>query len=216
MRRAASVAALLTLASASCRGEDRKLAETHELLKLGLEDLMKVRVTTVSRDESTVGRSPAAVFVIDQEQIRRSGATAFPELFRMVPGMSVASVDGNKWAVASRGFNNRFAKNLLVQVDGRTVYAPLTAGVFWDTVDFPLADIERIEVIRGSRDERRPGEASVAREQGRRPLPARPLHLFLPRESASRAHGLRLARLVHDLHAAAPQQHAATGAHAAE
>ncbi|MCX6982145.1 MAG: hypothetical protein NTV08_15550 [Verrucomicrobia bacterium] len=94
MRRAASAAALLTLASASCRGEDRKPAETHELLKLGLEDLMKVRVTTVSRDESTVGRSPAAVFVIDQEQIRRSGATAFPELFRIVPGMSVASVDG--------------------------------------------------------------------------------------------------------------------------
>src|SRR5438132_13464530 len=79
----------------------------------------------------------------------RSGWTAIPELFRMVPGMSVASVDGNKWAVASRGFNNRFAKNLLVQVDGRTVYVPLTAGVFWETVDYPLADIERIEVIRG-------------------------------------------------------------------
>ena len=148
--RTAGLASLLALASMSCSAEDRTNGETHELLKLGLEDLMKVRVTTVSRDESTVGQSAAAVFVIDQEQIRRSGATALPELFRMVPGMSVASVDGNKWAVASRGFNNRFAKNLLVQVDGRTVYAPLTAGVFWDTVDYPLADIERIEVIRGS------------------------------------------------------------------
>ena len=114
-----------------------------------IDELLNVRVTTVSREESTVGESAAAVFVITQEDIRRSGATMIPELLRMVPGLAVALIDGNKWAVASRGFNNRFAKNLLVQVDGRTVYHPLTAGVFWETVDYPLVDIERIEVIRG-------------------------------------------------------------------
>lgn len=110
---------------------------------------MDVEVTTVSRMESTVRKSPAAISVITQEDIRRSGATYIPELLRMVPGLHVARLDGNKWAIASRGFNDRFAKNLLVQVDGRTVYAPLTAGVFWEVVDYPLEDIERIEVIRG-------------------------------------------------------------------
>lgn len=119
------------------------------LREMSLEDLMNVEVTSVSRSESTVGESPAAVFVITQDMIRRSGATVIPEVLRMVPGLHVARIDGNKWAVASRGFNGRFAKNLLVQVDGRAVYNPQIAGVFWDGVDVPLEDVERIEVIRG-------------------------------------------------------------------
>jgi iron complex outermembrane recepter protein len=81
--------------------------------------------------------------------IRRSGATALPELFRMVPGMNVARIDGNKWAVSARGFNQRFQDKLLVQVDGRTVYTPAFSGVYWDTVDYPLEDVERIEIVRG-------------------------------------------------------------------
>lgn len=123
--------------------------EPPDYTKLSLEELMKIKVTTVSRTESTVGRSPAAVFVITREMIRRSGATVLPELFRMVPGMDVARIDGNKWAVSVRGFNQRFGDKLLVQVDGRTVYNPLFSGVYWDAVDYPLEDIERVEVIRG-------------------------------------------------------------------
>ncbi len=111
--------------------------------------LANIKVTSVSRTESTVAHSPAAIFVITPEMIQRSGATAIPELFRMVPGMNVARLDGNKWAVGVRGFNDRFSNKLLVQVDGRTVYNPSFSGVFWDTVDYPLEDIERIEVIRG-------------------------------------------------------------------
>jgi len=110
---------------------------------------MNVRVTTVSREESTVGESPAAVFVITQEMIRRSGAREIPEVLRMVPGLDVARIDGNKWAVSSRGFNDRFFGSMLVQIDGRTLYNLVTSGVYWDTVGYPLADVERIEVIRG-------------------------------------------------------------------
>jgi iron complex outermembrane receptor protein len=123
--------------------------EPPDYTKLSLEELMKIKVNTVSRTESTVGHSPAAVFVITREMIARSGATVLPELFRMVPGMDVARIDGNKWAVSVRGFNQRFGDKLLVQVDGRTVYNPLFSGVYWDAVDYPLEDIERIEVIRG-------------------------------------------------------------------
>ena len=119
------------------------------LRQLELEQLMDIEVTTVSRTESTVGESAAAVHVISRENIRRSGATTIAELFRRVPGMDVARIDNSKWAVSSRGFNDRYANMLLVQIDGRTVYNPLFAGVFWDTVAYPLEDIERIEVIRG-------------------------------------------------------------------
>jgi iron complex outermembrane receptor protein len=110
---------------------------------------MDVAVSSVSRQESTIGRSPAAVFVITPEMIRRSGATTVPELLRMVPGVEVAHIDANKWAISIRGFNGRFADKLLVQIDGRSVYVQSFSGVFWDTQDVVLQDIERIEVIRG-------------------------------------------------------------------
>ena len=110
---------------------------------------MDMEVSTVSRTESTVGRSPAAVFVVTNEMIRRSGARSVPEVLRMVPGVQVARIDANKWAVTIRGFNGRFANKLLVQIDGRSVYTPLFGGVWWDAQDVVLEDIERIEVIRG-------------------------------------------------------------------
>ena len=119
------------------------------LKRLSLEELLNLEVTTVARQESTVGQSPAAIYVITQAEIRRSAVTTIPELLRRVPGVNVARVDANKWAISARGFNDRFANKLLVQMDGRTVYSPIFSGVFWDTMDYPLADIERIEVIRG-------------------------------------------------------------------
>jgi iron complex outermembrane receptor protein len=119
------------------------------LAPLGLEKLMDLPISSVTRRESTVGESAAAVSVISQEDIRRSGATTIAELFRRVPGMNVARVDNNKWAISARGFNDRFSNKLLVQRDERTIYDPLFAGVYWNAVDYPLEDIERIEVIRG-------------------------------------------------------------------
>ena len=119
------------------------------LSPLGLEKLMDIEVTSVTRSEGTVGESAAAVAVISQEDIRRSGATTMAELFRRVPGMNVARIDNNKWAISARGFNDRFSNKLLVQRDGRTIYDPIFAGVYWNAEDYPLEDIERIEVIRG-------------------------------------------------------------------
>ena len=126
-----------------------EIQRSPRLAPLGLEKLMDLEVTSVTRKESTVGESAAAVSVISQEDIRRSGATTIAELFRRVPGMDVARIDTNKWAISARGFNDRFANKLLVQRDGRTLYDPIFAGVYWNAVDYPLEDIERIEVIRG-------------------------------------------------------------------
>jgi iron complex outermembrane receptor protein len=107
-------------------------------------------VETVDRQVSTVGRTPAAVFVITPEMIKRSGARYIPEVLRMAPGISVAKIDSSTWAITARGFQGRFANKLLVQIDQRVVYSPTTyGGVFWDVQNIPLADVERIEVIRG-------------------------------------------------------------------
>ncbi len=116
---------------------------------LSLEELMDVEVTSVSKRPQRLADAAAAIFVITQEDIRRPGATNIPELLRMVPGVEVARIDANKWAVSVRGFNARFSNKLLVLIDGRSVYSPLFSSVFWDIHDLVLEDIERIEVIRG-------------------------------------------------------------------
>ena len=120
-----------------------------DITALSLEELLAVEITSVSKKAEKASDAAAAVFVVSQEDIRRSGATSIPEVLRMVPGLQVARIDGNKWAVSSRGFNAFSSNKLLVLMDGRTMYSPLFSGVLWDTQDTMLDDIERIEVIRG-------------------------------------------------------------------
>jgi iron complex outermembrane receptor protein len=120
-----------------------------DLLEQSLEDLMNIHVTSVSKADQKMSQVAAAMFVIEQEDIRRSGATNIPDLLRMVPGLDVAQINANTWAISVRGFNSQFANKLLVLVDGRAVYTPTFAEVFWDALDVPLEDIDRIEVIRG-------------------------------------------------------------------
>lgn len=108
------------------------LAQTSQtdLTQVSIEDLMKVEVTSVSRHEQSLSQIAAGVFVISAEDIQRSGATNIPDLLRMVPGVQVASINSNAWAVSVRGFNGRFANKVLVMVDGRTVYVPSFGAFF--------------------------------------------------------------------------------------
>lgn len=114
-----------------------------------LEKLLSETVTSVAKKEEPLLESPSAIFVITQEDIRRSGATSIAEALRMAPGIQVAHIDANKWAITSRGFNQLYANKLLVLIDGRTVYTPIFSGVYWEVQDMFLADVDRIEVIRG-------------------------------------------------------------------
>jgi iron complex outermembrane receptor protein len=119
------------------------------LKQLSLEELGNVEVTTVSKDPQRVLRTPAAIFVITQEDIRRSGATSIPDALRSAPGVQVARIDADHWSVSIRGFAGQFSKSLLVLIDGRSVYTPLYEGVYWNVQNVMLEDVERIEVIRG-------------------------------------------------------------------
>jgi iron complex outermembrane receptor protein len=119
------------------------------LTQLSLEDLMKVKVTSVSRKEQSLSKVGAAVFVISQEDIRRSGMTNIPDLLRLAPGVDVARVAANTWAISIRGFNDRYSTKVLVLIDGRSIYNQEFSGVWWDQQGVPLEDIDRIEVIRG-------------------------------------------------------------------
>jgi iron complex outermembrane receptor protein len=120
-----------------------------DLTQLSLEDLMDIEITSVAKKAQKLSEAPAAVFVITNDDLRRSGVTSIPEALRMVPGLQVARIDANKWAITPRGFNGRFSNKLLVMMDGRSVYTPLFSGVYWDMKDTLLEDVDRIEVIRG-------------------------------------------------------------------
>ncbi|HLW99514.1 MAG TPA: TonB-dependent receptor [Candidatus Acidoferrales bacterium] len=120
-----------------------------DLGQMSIEDLMSLQVTSGAKKGEPVQRTAAAIFVITSEDIRRSGATTLPDVLRLAPGLDVAQINGSTWAVSSRGFNDEFSNQMLVLVDGRTAYSPLYSGVFWEALDMLLADIDRIEVIRG-------------------------------------------------------------------
>lgn len=120
-----------------------------DYLDLTLEQLLDANVVSASKKMESVADAPAAIYVVTNEDIQRSGVTTIPDALRMVPGMVVARSDSNSWAISIRGFNSTLANKLLVLIDGRTVYNPVFGGVLWEAHDLVLEDIERIEVIRG-------------------------------------------------------------------
>src|SRR2546429_64047 len=146
------VALLLLSGSAPVSwGEVTETSETTDgrLTQVSLEQLGQIEVTTASKRPVKVSQTPAAIYVVTEEDIRRSGATSIPEALRLVPGVEVARIDSNTWSLGVRGFGSALSRSVLVLIDGRSVYTPLFAGVYWQVQDTLLEDIERIEVIRG-------------------------------------------------------------------
>src|SRR5260370_21111467 len=101
------------------------------LTQVSLEQLGEIEVTTASKRPVKVSQTPAAIYVVTQEDIRRSGATSIPEALRLVPGVEVARIDSNTWSLGVRGFGSALSRSVLVLIDGRSVYTPLFAGVYW-------------------------------------------------------------------------------------
>jgi iron complex outermembrane receptor protein len=128
---------------------DRQTRSSRELADLSIEELMNESVTSVSKKEQKLGDAPAAIAVLSNDDLRRSGATTIADALRLVPGVQVAAIDSGNWAISSRGFNSQFGNKLLVMIDGRTIYSPLFSGVYWDAQQMLLEDVDRIEVIRG-------------------------------------------------------------------
>lgn len=144
-----SVNALLGAALLALGSNHARAAEEVDPFALSPEQLFDATVMSVSKSDEKLKDVPAAVYVLTNEAIMRSGATSIAEALRGVPGMQVARGNANAWAISVRGFNSGLANKLLVLIDGREVYDALFSGVYWDIQDYPLEDIERIEVVRG-------------------------------------------------------------------
>jgi iron complex outermembrane receptor protein len=124
--------------------------QAQQLKSLTLEQLGNLEVTTQSKEPTEVWNTPAAVYVLTSDDIRRSGVTSVPDALRLVPGVNVFRVNGSRnWAVGIRGLADQFSRYVLVLIDGRSVYTPLFGGVLWTINNVMLEDIDRIEVVRG-------------------------------------------------------------------
>src|SRR5712671_6252788 len=132
-----------------CSGRGAESVSSDSWKDLSLDELINIKVTSVSKRETPLEDSPAAIAVLTGDDIARLGMTSVAESLRAVPGMAVARMNANVWAITARGLNNQYANKLLVLVDGRTVYTPTFGGVYWDLQDLILEDLDRVEVIRG-------------------------------------------------------------------
>lgn len=141
-----ALGALAALMFAHGHSADLRVAD---LADLSLEQLANIEVTSVSRRAERLSDAAASIYVITNDDIRRSGVTSLPEALRLAPNLQVARTSASGYAISARGFNNSVANKLLILIDGRTVYTPLFSGVFWDSQDVMLEDIDRIEVISG-------------------------------------------------------------------
>lgn len=126
-------------------------AQTFNNSDLELDTLMGMDVQTTSamKRAQSAFDTASSIYVLNKEQISQSGATSVPEALKMVPGLIVRQLDNNQWAISSRGVASRFSSKLLVMIDGQSLYSPQFAAVYWEALNVPLYDIERIEVIRG-------------------------------------------------------------------
>lgn len=122
------------------------------LLEMDIEQLMQldVDVTSVNKRPQKLHEAASAIYVVTQEEIRRTGANTIMEALRVVPGLTVSQINQSQYAISARGFNRQYGSNkLLVLMDGRSIYSPSFSGVDWTRQDNVMEDIDRIEVIRG-------------------------------------------------------------------
>ena len=106
-------------------------------------------VLSASRLSQPISETPNAMTVIDRNMITASGARNIADIFKLVPGMYVGYENGHTPIVSYRGSTDAYARRMQVLLDGRSVYLPPYGQVDWVELPVDIADIARIEVVRG-------------------------------------------------------------------
>src|SRR4030095_17013615 len=140
---------IIALLASGAFAQAPRSGQLDELKQLSIEELADTDVTTASRRIERLADVAAAVTVISSEDLRRMGVQTLAQALRLAGHLHVSQISGPQYAISARGFEISTANKMLVLMDGRTLYSPVFAGVFWETQDMSLLDIDRIEVIRG-------------------------------------------------------------------
>ncbi len=136
---------LLGAATAAAQSQ----SNLEDLKRLSIEELAETDVTGSGRRSEALDEVASAVTIITADDLRRYGVMNIPQALRLADTIHAAQVSGPQWAISPRGFNITTANKMLVMIDGRSIYSPVFGGVFWEAQDIIIADIDRIEVVRG-------------------------------------------------------------------
>ena len=139
------------LMASDAQADDESVYAVEELPSLDFDDLMAadIQVTSAMKRLQNISETAASIYVLSHKEIMQSGVTSVPQALKLIPGMQVRQLDNNQWAITSRSTAGKHSSKLLVMVDGQSIYNPGFAGVYWEALNIPLYDIDRIEVIRG-------------------------------------------------------------------
>ena len=129
-----------------CSGE-----ESIDLFDLSLTDLLNLKVSIASKNDETIKNSPSSVTIFTRNDIDKMGITSWTELISQVPGFysMVNPVEGNQSHIVMRGHAQTYANTLLILLNGHRVNDDYTGGINFFIQFMDLADVERVEIIRG-------------------------------------------------------------------
>ncbi len=121
---------------------------SHELGVLESEEL----VFSASKRVEAVHAAPMAISVVTSDRIDSIPARYLPQVLRLLPGVDVLQITRTEFTVGIRGFANQGnfrPRDVLVLVDGRTIYDHFSGNIEWEILDIFPQDVAKIEVIRG-------------------------------------------------------------------
>ncbi len=122
-------------------------AHGQDLQSLSLEELMEVKVRVATQTEKSLREAPGIITVIDEDEIRRTGARNLLEILSTVPGFSVGHDVLGNISIITRGIWAQEGR-ILILWDGHEMndrsYGTIQLGDH-----FPADHIKRVEIIRG-------------------------------------------------------------------
>lgn len=137
------------LAAWAAIGWSHARAQEVDLGDLSLKRIMDLDVTSVSKRTQKLQDVATSIYVIDAEDIRRSGATRIQDVLKLAPGFWLSDASYTISAKGVREGSTAFSNSVLWLLDGIPITNAIIGGIFFNTMDLPLEDIERIEVIKG-------------------------------------------------------------------
>ncbi|MDO5101799.1 MAG: TonB-dependent receptor [Lautropia sp.] len=103
-------------------------------------------VVTGTRSEKQRADAPVRTEVVDQAEIRATGARTLKEALANLPGVQLQELHGKSgYQLVMQGFGS---DQVLVLIDGLPISASTSSSV--DLSQYLLSDVERIEVVKGA------------------------------------------------------------------
>ena len=148
--RSATLAALLAGIALACPVQVS--ATQQDLFELSLEELGNIAITGPTLTKKKLSNVPASVTVFTRDEIRQLPVSTIEQLMNYVPGFqSARSSDnsmGQPYSVRGRKFGVS-GREVLVMINGMRIENFFTGGGANTYPAIPLANIARVEFIRG-------------------------------------------------------------------